>query len=41
MKTSKASPKMTKLKNSGTRVKKSSGCVGSAIARARERRKGH
>ncbi len=38
-----ASPKMTKLnkKTSSTKVKKSSGAVGSATARARERRKGN
>ena len=34
---SKASPKMTKCKNGGCRVKRSSGGIGSAIARARWR----
>lgn len=40
MSKSKASPKSTKVKNGSTKTKRSSGCVGSAIARARARRRG-
>jgi hypothetical protein len=38
MKKSSPGLKMTKVKNGGCRVKRSSGCIGSAIARARAKK---